>query len=77
MLPLGLAIQRRRSVSSIRTIYLTSPGISTNLVLNSLIPDIIKGSADGFKCHDDKGQKVQVSKRSVASLLTTLRLQTL
>lgn len=49
MIRLGLPLVRRKSMSSGRTIWLTSRGVSTNIVLENLIPDMMRGSYEG--CH--------------------------
>ena len=48
ILPLGISPESRSRVGAIRRIGLTPPGISTNSVLEWIIPDIVKGTTDGF-----------------------------
>lgn len=48
------------SASFIPTISLITPSICTSTVLDLSIPDIIKGSTEGFECHDAEGHNVQV-----------------
>ena len=48
MLPLGLSPHTTSRVGALRRLGLTPPGISTNHVLSTIIPDIVKGSTDGF-----------------------------
>lgn len=56
----GLEIQKKWSVSPVRTIILTPTGISTNMVLDSLIHVNIRGSIERAEGHNTNGQKVQV-----------------
>lgn len=55
MFPSSLPMRSRRSQSSIRTISLTPPGVSTNFVLNSLVADLVEGSLNGFSSVDAFG----------------------
>lgn len=58
--PLSTGIRRRRAGSSVRTISLTPTGVSTNHVLNHIIPDIVKGATEGFKTVDAGGKQVRM-----------------
>ena len=60
MSPSSLHIKSRRSQTSIRTVSLTPPGVSTNEVLHFLIEDLVTGSLDGFICTDAFGERVTV-----------------
>ena len=60
MSPSGLHVRSRRSQYSIRTVSLTPAGVSTNLVIDFLVDDMVKGSIDGFECIDAFGNKVKV-----------------
>ena len=60
MSPASLHIRSKRSQSSIRTISLTPPGVSTNSVIEHLIDDLVRGSTVGFECIDAFGKLVKV-----------------
>lgn len=52
MLPHGLSQSKLRPKSSIRTISPTPVGVSTNEVLDIIIPEIIEGMTSGFSYID-------------------------
>lgn len=58
MLPLGHVIQRRCSVPSIHIKSMPPPDTSTIMVFGSLIPDVIKCSAERLECHEARSQTV-------------------
>lgn len=60
MIPIGLSLQRRRGLTSIRPIALTPPGVSTNYVLDDIIEDIVEGTVSGFDGEDASGRKVKI-----------------
>ena len=60
MSPSSLNVRSRRSQSTVRAISLTPTGISTNLVFDYIIDDIIDGSINGLECKDAFGQHVVV-----------------
>lgn len=51
--------------------FLDPPGISTNKVLNSMIPDIIEGSTGEFGLHDLEIHKVQY-RNSLSSVISLI-----
>ena len=52
MSPAGFSDPSRRSQTSIRVTSLTPPGVSTNMVLDYCIEDLVTGSLEGFDCVD-------------------------
>lgn len=48
MLPLGFSFCRRGLSSSVRTVSLTPPGVSTNQGLDALTPYTVTGTINGF-----------------------------
>lgn len=60
LIPLRLPIQRKTSVSPIRIIFMNPPGIPSNMVIDLLIPDIIKDITEECEDRDAQVQKVQV-----------------
>lgn len=58
--PTGLHLHSRRSQSAIRTVSLTPSGISTNLVFDMIIDDLVEGSLHGFTTIDAFGHNVPV-----------------
>lgn len=46
-MPIGLEILNCRSLSSVRKISLTRSGVSTNLMFDSVIDDLVKSCTDG------------------------------
>ena len=52
MQPANFTLRERRRQSSIRTISLTPAGVSTNLVLNEIIPDLTDGMVNGVQATD-------------------------
>ena len=59
-LPLSLSLNRRRGRTAVRTIALTPTGVSTNQVLDYIIPDIIQGMTEGFESVDADGTPVTI-----------------
>lgn len=57
MLPLGLPFCPRSSFHSVRTVSLTPTEISTNQILNDLVPGIIKGTINSSDCICAQDQK--------------------
>ena len=53
-------MESQRSLSSVRPISLTPPGMPTNLVFDNIIEDIIVGTRDGFEVVDCEAQKAVV-----------------
>lgn len=60
MLPLGIPPASRVGAAAVRVLGLTPPGVSTNEVLRAIIPDIIKGTTEGFTTVDANGNEVVV-----------------
>jgi hypothetical protein len=60
MLPLGLPPESRAGAPAVRVLGLTPPGVSTNEVIRAIIPDIIRGTTEGFKALDANGMEVVV-----------------
>ena len=60
MLPLGLPPRSHNTRLSVRIIGLTPPGISTNNVLLSIIPDLSKGTTEGVEAHTPSEEKVRI-----------------
>ena len=60
MLPLGIDPSMRSGYGAVRCIGLTPPGVSTNSVLASIVPDIVKGATTGFDCLDANGKPLTV-----------------
>lgn len=58
--PSGLNVRSRRSQTSIRTVSLTPHGVSTNVVLDSIIGDLVTGSISGFDSYDAYGERVRI-----------------
>ena len=56
MSPSSLHIRSRRGQSSIRTVSLTPPGVSTNYVFEFLIEDLFHVSTHGLDCIDAFGE---------------------
>lgn len=50
MLTLVLPTEKERFVSSIQNIAFTPPGVSTNQVLDAVIPDIKNGTVGVYAC---------------------------
>ena len=55
----GVSMRSRRCQSTIRILSLTPSGVSTNVVLDYLIEDIVQGCLTGFECIDAFGQTVR------------------
>lgn len=60
MSPSGFNIRARRSQSTIRAVSLTPSGISTNLVFEYIIKDIVDGSVSGIESIDAYGNDVLI-----------------
>lgn len=60
MLPLGVDPENRAGYGAVRFLGLTPPGVSTNSIILSIIPDIVKGATTGFECVDANGASVTV-----------------
>ncbi len=54
---LNLPAQSRSSSTTARILSLTSPGVKSPVVLESIFSDIINGTSTGFVDHDAEGQK--------------------
>lgn len=60
MNPSSFHTRSRRSQSTIRTVSLTPPGVSTNSVMEFILEDLVQGSIEGIDCVDAFGQHVRV-----------------
>ena len=52
-------VKSRRSQATIRTLSLTPPDVSSNVILDMMINDLVDGCLNGFQCVDALGQKVR------------------
>lgn len=59
MLPLGLPFCQRRSSSSVRTVFSTTPGISSYQALDALVPGIVTRTINDFDCIHARGQNAK------------------
>ena len=60
MLPLGIQPSKRASFHAVRVLGFVPPGVSTNVVIERVVPDIVKGSTDGFPAKDANGEDVVI-----------------
>jgi hypothetical protein len=60
MLPLGLPPENRAGAPAVRVLGLAPPGVSTNEIFRAIIPEIIRGTTEGFKTLDANGMEVLV-----------------
>ena len=60
MIPLSMGLRRRRGLGAIRKISLTPSGVSTNLVFDYLIDDILKETVQGIPAIDADGNLVYI-----------------
>ena len=60
MLHLRLPTRSRSTRSSARVIWSTPPGVSTNNVLLSIIPDLVKRTTDSVELHAPTGKRVRI-----------------
>ena len=60
MSPSSFHVRSRRSQSTIKTISVTPPGVSTNAAIDLIIDDLVRGSIDGIDCIDAFGKRVRV-----------------
>lgn len=58
MSPSGFSLRSKKNQSTIRTISLTPKGISTNMVFDFIISDIVNGCVKGIECVDAYGEQV-------------------
>ena len=58
MLPLGIRADVRSRIGCLRRTALTPPGVSTNHIIQHIIPDIVEGTAHGFPTMDADGNDV-------------------
>lgn len=60
ILPLNLPLKVRQSSKAVRVLALTPPGVSTNSVLEEIIPDIVEGCTQGFEAVTPDGETIQI-----------------
>ena len=60
LLPLGVRPDVRARIGCLRRIALTPPGVSTNHILEAIIPDIVEGTAHGFPALDADGNETVI-----------------
>jgi hypothetical protein len=60
ILPLGIDPKNRAGYGAVRFLGLTPPGVSTNSIISSIMPDIVRGATTVFKCVYAKGPATTV-----------------
>ena len=59
-LPLSLPPEKRRTISAVRVISLTPPGVSTNQVLQYIINDLVRATTFGIDGHTPDGSPIKI-----------------
>jgi len=60
IMPLGLPSEDKFSTSAVRCISLAPLGLSSNVVISAIMPDILKGATQGFPVKLPNGENVQL-----------------
>jgi hypothetical protein len=60
LLPIGVDPKNRAGYGAVRFSGLTPPGVSTNSIISSIIPYIVRGATTGFECVDANGAAITV-----------------
>jgi len=59
-MPLGLPSEDKFSTSSVRCISLAPLGLSSNVVISAIMPDVLRGATEGFPVKLSNGDNVQL-----------------
>jgi len=60
IMPLGLPSEDKFSTTSVRCISLAPLGLSSNVVISAIMPDILRGATEGFPVKLHNGENVQL-----------------
>lgn len=60
MMPLNFPMSGKRSISSVWTMSLTQPGLSTNSILEELLPEIVEETTKVYDAYDVESVQVKM-----------------